>query len=70
MMLPKDGKLLRIFIGENDKYEGKPLYEWIIDKARECGLAGATVLRGSRALALIAGCTPQRFFVSPAISRW
>ena len=46
MMLPRDGKLLRIFIGENDKYEGQPLYEWIVRKARECGLAGATVLRG------------------------
>lgn len=46
MMLPKNGKLLRIFVGENDKYEGQPLHEWIVRKARECGLAGATVLRG------------------------
>lgn len=46
MMLPKDGKLLRIFIGENDKHEGLPLYEWLVRKARETGLAGATVLRG------------------------
>ncbi len=46
MTLPKDGKLLRIFVGENDKYEGQPLYEWIVHKAREGGLAGATVLRG------------------------
>jgi hypothetical protein len=46
MTLPKDGKLLRIFVGENDKYEGQPLYEWIVQKARERGLAGATVLRG------------------------
>ncbi len=46
MILPKDGKLLRVFIGENDKYEGQPLYEWIVRKAREHGLAGATVLRG------------------------
>ena len=46
MTLPKDGKLLRIFIGENDKHEGQPLYEWIVRKAREGGLAGATVLRG------------------------
>jgi uncharacterized protein len=38
--------LLRIFIGENDKYQGKSLYEWIVRKAREEGLAGATVLRG------------------------
>jgi len=46
MILPKDGKLLRIFIGENDKHEGRPLYEWIVRKAREEGLSGATVLRG------------------------
>src|SRR5439155_16299892 len=35
-----------IFIGENDKWEGKPLYEVIVLKARAAGLAGATVLRG------------------------
>jgi len=46
MLLPQEGKLLRIFIGENDKYEGMPLFEWIVRKAREEGLAGATVLRG------------------------
>ena len=45
-MLPQNGHLLRIFIGEADKYEGKPLYEWIIQKARESGLAGTTVIRG------------------------
>lgn len=38
--------MLRIFIGEADKYQGKPLYEWIVLQAREQGLAGATVLRG------------------------
>ncbi len=46
MTLPRDGKLLRIFIGENDRYEGQPLFEWIVRQARERGLAGATVLRG------------------------
>jgi PII-like signaling protein len=46
MTLPKDGKLLRVFIGENDKHEGHPLHEWIVQKAREFGLSGATVLRG------------------------
>jgi len=45
-MLPEEGHLLRIFIGENDKFEGKPLYEWIIQKAKENSLAGATVIRG------------------------
>ncbi len=46
MKLPPEGKLLRIFIGENDRHEGKPLYEWLIIQAKSHGLAGATVLRG------------------------
>ena len=46
MTLPKEGKLLRIFIGESDKHGGLALFEWIVRKAREEGLAGATVLRG------------------------
>ncbi len=46
MMLPEEGQLLRILIGENDKHGQRPLYEWIVRKARESGLAGATVLRG------------------------
>ena len=46
MILPEEGQLLRIFIGESDKYEKQPLYEWIVRKAREKGLAGATVFRG------------------------
>ena len=46
MVLPGEGHLLRIFIGENDRHEGLPLYEWIVRRARESGLAGATVLRG------------------------
>jgi PII-like signaling protein len=45
-MLPRDGHLLRIFIGESDRYEGVPLYEWLVGRARQRGLAGATVLRG------------------------
>ena len=46
MKLPEQGMLLRIFIGESDKYEGMPLYEKIVLKAREMNLAGATVTRG------------------------
>ncbi len=46
MTLPEDGALLRIFVGESDRHEGKLLYEWLVLKAREKGLAGATVLRG------------------------
>lgn len=45
-MRSADGSLLRIFIGEGDKYENHPLYEWIITQAKAKGLAGATVLRG------------------------
>lgn len=45
-MLPQDGHLLRIFVGESDRHEGHLLYEWIVLKAREHGLAGATVIRG------------------------
>ncbi len=46
MKLPREAKLLRIFIGESDKYEGRPLYEAIVEAARARHLAGATVLRG------------------------
>lgn len=45
-MLPKQGHLLRIYIGESDRHKGTPLYEWIVQQARHHGLAGATVLRG------------------------
>jgi PII-like signaling protein len=46
MVQSTDAMLLRIFIGESDEYDGRPLYEAIVLKARETGLAGATVLRG------------------------
>jgi PII-like signaling protein len=46
MKLPSEASLLRIFIGESDKLHGRPLCEVIVEKAREQGLAGATVLRG------------------------
>ena len=46
MKIPEEGYLLRIFIGESDRWHGKPLYEAIVLKARELHLAGATVLRG------------------------
>lgn len=47
MQLPEDSLLLRIFIGESDRHLHHPLYEAIVLKAREAGLAGATVLRGA-----------------------
>ncbi len=46
MKLEGDGTLLRIYLGEQDKWHHTPLYEAIVLKAREMGLAGATVLRG------------------------
>ena len=46
MLIPEQALLLRIFLGENDRSDGHPLYEAIVVKAREIGLAGATVLRG------------------------
>jgi PII-like signaling protein len=46
MHIPEQGQLVRIFIGESDRWKGQPLYEAIILKAREMGIAGATMLRG------------------------
>ena len=47
MTLPSSGQILRIYIGESDRWHHQPLYEAIVLKAREAGLAGATVLRGA-----------------------
>jgi len=47
MHLPQEATLLRVFIGESDRWQHKPLYEAIVLKARELHLAGATVVRGS-----------------------
>jgi len=46
MKIEGEGQLLRIFIGESDQWEGRPLYEAIVQTARKAGIAGATVLRG------------------------
>jgi uncharacterized protein len=46
MRMQGEGKLLRIFIGESDTWHGRPLYEAIVARVRQEGLAGATVLRG------------------------
>ena len=46
MNIPQEGQLLRIFIGEGNRHQGRPLYEWIVLQAKQRGLAGATVLRG------------------------
>lgn len=47
MNLPQEATLLRVFVGESDRWQHKPLYEAIVLKARELHLAGATVVRGS-----------------------
>ncbi len=44
--LEGEGRLVRIFIGESDRWHGKPLYQAIVERARAEGLAGATVVRG------------------------
>ena len=46
MEIPREAELLRIFIGESDRWHGRPLYEAIVEIARLWGLAGATVLKG------------------------
>ena len=46
MDLPEECSLLRIFLGEDDEFEGRPLYKAIVLRARELRMAGATVLRG------------------------
>ena len=47
MKIPENGKLVRIFVGESDRWHHQPLFEAIVLKARELGLAGTTVLRGA-----------------------
>ncbi len=47
MRMPTEGKLLRIFVGESDRWHGRPLYEAIVEEARKRGLAGATVWKGA-----------------------
>ena len=46
MRIEGEGKLLRVFVGESDRWHGKPLYQAIVERVRAEGLAGATVLRG------------------------
>lgn len=46
MKMPTDGKLLRVFIGESDKWHGQPLYQAIVELAKKEGMAGATAIKG------------------------
>jgi PII-like signaling protein len=43
---PNEARLLRVFVGADDRRDGRPTYERILERARECGLAGATAVRG------------------------
>ena len=70
MKIPEEGYLLRVFIGESDKWHGRPLYEAIVMKARELHLAGATVLRGPMGFGGKAGCIRRRFSGCPRTCRW
>lgn len=47
MKLPSEAEILRVFIGESDRYSGKPLFEAIVEEARKSGMAGATVVRAT-----------------------
>ena len=47
MKLPEEAEILRVFIGESDRHDGRPLYEAIVMEARRLGMAGATVVRGA-----------------------
>lgn len=47
MQLPAEAELIRVYIGEKGRYQGRPLYEMIVEEARRHGLAGATVLRAT-----------------------
>lgn len=46
MKIPSEGKLLRVFLGETDRWQGRPLYEAIVLEAKKDGLAGATAIKG------------------------
>ena len=46
MKIEGEGKLVRVFVGESDRWHGKPLYQAIVERMRADGLAGATVIRG------------------------
>lgn len=69
MQIPKDAALLRIFIGEKDRHGHSPLYEALVLKAREAGLAGATVIRGPLGFGPSSILTRRKSCISPRICR-
>jgi PII-like signaling protein len=70
MQIPEDGYLLRIFIGESDRHGHHPLYEAIVLKAREAGLAGVTVTRGVMGFGNTVFYTRQKSCDCRKIYRW
>ena len=70
MHIPKDAMLLRIFFGENDRFEQQSLSEAIVLKAREMHLAGATVLRGPMGYGHSSRLHTARFCAFHLTSRW
>jgi PII-like signaling protein len=69
MQIPRNAMLLRVFIGEDDKVRGRPLYEAIVLKARELQLAGATILRGPMGFGHSSRLHTAKILRSPRICR-
>ena len=70
MHLPEEAELLRVFIGDGDRYHHKPLYEAIVEEARARHLAGATVLRGYLGYGAHSRIHSARSCGSPKTCRW
>jgi hypothetical protein len=70
MQIPTEAVLLRIFLGESDRWHHQPLYEAIVVKAREMHLAGATVLRGPAGFGKSSRMHTTRFCGYRTICRW
>jgi len=70
MKIEGEGKLLRIFVGESDRWHGKPLYQAIVERVREEGLAGATVLRGIERFGADSRLHTARILRSPKTCPW
>jgi uncharacterized protein len=70
MELNGESRLLRIYIGESDRWHHKPLYEELVQAARRQGLAGATVLRGIEGCGAASRIHTSRILTCPKTSRW
>ena len=68
MKLPEEAEVLRVFIGESDRHDGRPLYEAIVLEARRLGMAGATVLRGTLGFGVHSRIHTSKPRLLPAVS--